>query len=417
MKIALQRPSNKALYFIYTILYTTGFMFCSGTILQTFMINVGMSDAEISTYNAVIQFVQAAAILAMAFLADKIRRVLKVYASICLAMSIIAISLILCVFVRSDLAAVKWIIFAASVVTYFLLGVRNAFDYKICYEIFDMKNLGKIMGAAIAVSGLISFGVSAAYSYSVAKLDYYDVMTAFFILSAIAMIFSSVAAFTYKKVNDTSAPERKSGLDFSAFKNKKLGALMVPSFVRGFSCGIIALITVVGFSSGVLNTETATYVSLLTQITTFTGNMLFSILCRRIKTRMLLIASSVVLGAVLPLSVAGGGLAWFLIGFGISNFALMMANVSIPVLVCEIVPYEQIGSFTCIRMMIYTVGSVVASVVYKPLSDAVGFVWLFIIAGVMQIICGAGHFIVSKISEKEKRSAASARSDDSDIKA
>ena len=402
MKATLRRPTNKALYFIYSILYTTGFMFCSGTILQTFLLNVGMTDAEISTYNAVIQFVQAAAILAMAFLADKIRRVLKVYASVCLAMSIIAVALVLCVFVRSDIPAVKWIIFAASVITYFLLGVRNAFDYKICYEIFDMKDLGKIMGAAIAVSGLISFGVSAIYSYSVAKLDYYDVMTAFFILSVIMMILSSVAGFTYKKVNDTAVPEQNRGFDLSAFKDKKLGALIIPSFVRGFSCGIIALITVVGFSAGILKTETSSYVSLLTQITTFTGNMLFSVICKRVKTRTSLLVSTIVIGAVLPLSVVSKELAPFLICFAISNFALMTANVSIPVLVCEIVPYEQIGSFTCIRMMIYTVGSVIASVVYKPLSDAIGFIWLFVIAGVMQIICGAGHYAVSKMSEKEK---------------
>ena len=159
-------------------------MFCSGTILQTFMLNVGMTDAEVSTYNAVIQIVQTCVIFAMAFLADKIRRVLKVYTSIILSVSIIAVALLFCVFVRSNLDTVKWIIFGSSIVTYFMIGVRNGVDYRIYYDIFDMRDVGSMMGAAIAISGLVSFGISVAYSFMVKKLDYYDVMTMFFILSS-----------------------------------------------------------------------------------------------------------------------------------------------------------------------------------------------------------------------------------------
>ncbi|MCR5457273.1 MAG: hypothetical protein K6F14_04270, partial [Clostridiales bacterium] len=199
----LRRPSNKTLYFIYNILYTTGFMFCSGTILQTFMLNVGMTDAEVSAYNAVIQIVQTGVIFAMAFLADKIRRVLKVYASIILSVSIIAVALVFCVFVRSDIDAVKWIIFGSSIVTYFMIGVRNGVDYRIYYDIFNLRDMGSIMGAAIAISGLVSFGISVLYSFMVTKLDYYDVMTMFFIMSAVMLVLSSAACFSYKKVINT----------------------------------------------------------------------------------------------------------------------------------------------------------------------------------------------------------------------
>lgn len=395
----LRRPGNKTLYFLYNILYTTGFMFCSGTILQTFMLNVGMTDAEVSTYNAVIQIVQTGVIFAMAFLADKIRRVLKVYASIILSVSIIAVSLVFCVFVRSDLDTVKWIIFGSSIVTYFMIGVRNGVDYRIYYDIFDMRDVGSMMGAAIAISGLVSFGISVAYSFMVKKLDYYDVMTMFFILSAVMLILSSAACFSYKKINNTPVAEKKKGLELAAFKNKTTIFLAFPSLLRGLASGIIALITVVGISGGILNTETATYVSILTQVTTFGGNMLYSIMCRRVKNRVTLILACIMIGIALPLSVVGGDLVTFLIGFAFTNFAYVIVNISIPILACEIVPYEQIGSFTCIRMMLFTLGSVISSLVYKPLADSIGFFWLFIAAGVIQILCGIMHFIVSKKSK------------------
>lgn len=113
----LHRPSNKILYIIYMTLYTTGFMFCSGTIIQTFMISVGMNDTTVSIYNAVIQFVQAAMIFAMIFVADRIRKVVKTFAVLVLTISLISISLIICIFFRSDSDIVKLIIFASSIIT------------------------------------------------------------------------------------------------------------------------------------------------------------------------------------------------------------------------------------------------------------------------------------------------------------
>lgn len=398
----LKRPSNKVLYFVYTILYTTGFMFCSGTILQTFMISAGLSETTISAYNAVIQFVQAAVIFVMAFVADKIKKVLKVYALIILSITIIAVGLVFCVFVRSDLTAVKLIIFGSSIVAYLMIGIRNAVDYRIFYEIFDMKELGRLMGIAIAVSGLVSFGVSAAYSYAVSNYDYYDVMIVFFILSAVMILISFVASYNYKKVNETPQIEQKPGLELSAFKNKVTLQLAVPGFFRGFSSGIFALITVVGFSGGILNIETATYVSLITQLTSFAGNIVFSLTNRKIRSSAAVLISSVMLGIALPLSIVTGNLIPFLIFYAITNFAYVIINVSIPILVCEIVPYDQIGSFTCIRMMIYTLGSVVASIVYKPLADLIGYLWLFILAGILQVICGVAHLIVANSIKREQ---------------
>lgn len=398
----LKRPSNKVLYFVYTILYTTGFMFCSGTILQTFMISAGLSETTISAYNAVIQFVQAAVIFVMAFVADKIKKVLKVYALIILSITIIAVGLVFCVFVRSDLTAVKLIIFGSSIVAYLMIGIRNAVDYRIFYEIFDMKELGRLMGIAIAVSGLVSFGVSAAYSYAVSNYDYYDVMIVFFILSAVMILISFVASYNYKKVNETPQVEQKPGLELSAFKNKVTLQLAVPGFFRGFSSGIFALITVVGFSGGILNIETATYVSLITQLTSFAGNIVFSLTNRKIRSSAAVLISSVMLGIALPLSIVTGNLIPFLIFYAITNFAYVIINVSIPILVCEIVPYDQIGSFTCIRMMIFTLGSVVASIVYKPLADSIGYLWLFILAGILQVICGVAHLIVANNIKREQ---------------
>lgn len=394
----LKKPDNRVLYFIFTILYTTGFMFCSGSILQTFMLSVGMSETDVSVYSAVTQFVQVIAIFGMTFLADKFKKTLKIYASTVLSVTLIAVALVFCVFIRSDLAAVKVLIFASSIVVYLMIGIRNAVDYKIIYEIFDMNTIGKLMGVVIAVSGLVSFGVSSLYSYAIARFEdhFYDVMTVFFILSAVMIALAALAGFSYKKINDVPEAEKKRGLDFSIFKNKTARALALPSFCRGFANGIIVLITVVGFSSGILSTQSSTYVTIITQAATFFGNIFFALICRRVSNKTSLLISSIMMAVAMPLSILNGGLAEFLIFYAVAYFAVMIISISIPLLVCEIVPYEQIGSFTCIRMMLFTLGSVVASVLYKPLADLIGYTWLFVVAGVLQIICGVAHYVVAR---------------------
>ena len=90
-----------------------------------------------------------------------------------------------------------------------------------------------------------------------------------------------------------------------------------------------------------------------------------------------------------------GNIYEFLIAYAISYMLLIIVNIAIPTLVYEIIPYSQIGSYSSIRLMLFTLGSVIASIIYKPLSDAVGYLNLFIIASVMQIICGLGYYIVS----------------------
>ncbi len=394
---------NRILYFLITIIYATGFMFCSGTVLQTFLLTVGLSEQDVYVYNAVIQAVQTVVILAMAFLADKLKHVMKLYASIVMSVTLIAVSLILCVFLRTDAVAVKALVFASSVIVYFLIGVRNAVDYRILYEILDMDTVGKLMGTAIAVSGLVSFGASALYSYAIKKFDYYDVMTVFFIASAALLLISSLLCFSYKKVNDMPESEKKRGLDLSTFKSRTTRELAVPSLFRGFANGIIVLITVVGISSGIVTTQTSSYISIITQAATFLGNIAFAVICKRMSNKTSLLLSSVIMAVAMPVAIMHGNITEFLIAYALAYFAYMIVSIAVPMLVCEIVPYEQIGSFTCIRMMLFTFGSVIASLVYKPLADSIGYFWLFVIAGALQIVCGAAHYLTAVRVKREER--------------
>ena len=67
--------SNLKKYYIYNTLYAVGFMFCSGAIMQTFLLQAGFSEGQVYAFSSFIQFAQVLMMVVMTFLSGKIRKV------------------------------------------------------------------------------------------------------------------------------------------------------------------------------------------------------------------------------------------------------------------------------------------------------------------------------------------------------
>ena len=78
----------------------------------------------------------------------------------------------------------------------------------------------------------------------------------------------------------------------------------------------------------------------------------------------------------------------------------MIIDTAIPVIVTEIIPQNQIGAYTSIRMLVFTGAQAVATLIITPLVGVIGYVGLLIFASIMQFVCGIVYYIVAK---NEKR--------------
>ena len=67
--------SNIKKYCIYTTIYNVGFTFCTGAVMQAFLIQAGFSDNKLYYLNSLMQIMQVAVMLALTFLSGKIKRV------------------------------------------------------------------------------------------------------------------------------------------------------------------------------------------------------------------------------------------------------------------------------------------------------------------------------------------------------
>ena len=85
-----------------------------------------------------------------------------------------------------------------------------------------------------------------------------------------------------------------------------------------------------------------------------------------------------------------------MIFFLLAYFFRIIIDTAIPVLITKIIPREQIGSYTSIRMLVFVAGQGVAPLLITPVSAAVGNTGLLVFASVMQLICGVVYWWVAR---------------------
>ena len=78
----------------------------------------------------------------------------------------------------------------------------------------------------------------------------------------------------------------------------------------------------------------------------------------------------------------------------------MIVDTAIPVIVTEIIPQNQIGAYTSIRMLVYTGAQAVSTLLITPMVSVIGYTGVLIVASVMQFVCGIVYYLVAKKYKK-----------------
>ena len=97
----------------------------------------------------------------------------------------------------------------------------------------------------------------------------------------------------------------------------------------------------------------------------------------------------------LPFFVMGGSV-WFLVLFFIAYLFRMVVDTAIPAVVTEIIPQNQIGAFTSIRMIVFIGAQAVATLIIMLILGVVGYNGLMIFAAIMQTVCGVGYYLSAR---------------------
>ena len=159
--------------------------------------------------------------------------------------------------------------------------------------------------------------------------------------------------------------------------------------------GIFNVIATIAISTSILNETTSPYVSVILQIATFAGNLFFAFAYKKLSTKNLLLLATLGVCVSFPFSLEVGAIGFFCC-FTVASFFRFVIDTAIPVVITEIIPKEQIGPYTSIRMLIFTGAQAVATLIITPLKDAVGYTGVLIFATAMLFICGVTYYAVAK---------------------
>ena len=137
--------SNIKKYCIYTTIYNVGFTFCTGAIMQTFLMQVGFSEQQVYILNSLMQIMQVAMMLVLTFLSGKIKRVKAVTSISYLSLSLLTAVLLMGA-INPELIKRGYVIavFIASGISYVGVGLYNILSYCLPYYTIDMKDYGKM---------------------------------------------------------------------------------------------------------------------------------------------------------------------------------------------------------------------------------------------------------------------------------
>lgn len=393
--------SNETKSYISGALYNAGYMFCTGAIVQTFFLQIGLSDQQVYLYNSLIQMAQVFMMVLMIFISPRIKKVKQVMGVS--YMSITAIAVILLIGALSPTLVDNIfiiILFSVSVVCNLGVGVYMVLAYCLPYYTIDMSRYARFLSLQMVFTGATTFALSSLHTFIVSKFNYMSAMACFFAFSIVCFALASVFCFSMKEKKDAEGARRSSKEDYVAvFKNKDTYILLLPNFTRGIAAGVVNVITVIAISTALLNEQTSSYINIVMQVGMFAGNLLYAAYCKRISTVRVLLISTVGASVFLPICLSAGTVG-FLLLFFFAYFFKMIMDTALPVIVTEIIPKEQIGAYTSIRMLVFTGAQAVAALLITPIVKVIDYVGLLIFAAIMQLICGIVYCIVAKMRKK-----------------
>ena len=215
--------SNNLKYGFHTVFTALVIMFCTGTVLQTFLLESGFSEKQVYLYNALIQGVQVVVMVLSIFFSDLIRRMTRAVGFMTLAWVFLFFAMLFASGNREGNVAVSVaVVFSVAFVVYCVYGLNTVEGYRLPYAIMDMKSYGKVLGVSSAVSGVVCFGFSLLYSFLITKFPYFPITTVFIVLAIIFCALAAVCCFIMKELPSVNESKPKEKRNLEIFKNKKI---------------------------------------------------------------------------------------------------------------------------------------------------------------------------------------------------
>lgn len=387
---------NLLKYYSRSIIWYFLTLLINGAVLQTFLLEYGVSERMVNDYCSSMQIVQFLSMLSFAKKMDQIKNVIKASAY-CHLSSLVLLVPLLFISIHQNIPIGKTVIllFVLGSVCNIFLAISSTLDYKLPYSIMDMRDYGTVSALVGALANLISLLCTASISFFQRWHSYFGIMTVIFLLGTLCVPVSVVLTRTMKdngysaKKEDRAQTKTKRNI----FRYRPFYALFVPNLLRGLCAGMFTLAVSVGYYQGVLSVKSASVLATVSFVTAFLGFFSYPLLSKKLSEHRLLLYFSIGMVVSLPLMLIGNKTNSYILFYGIVSFLINVINNAVPVAVTKIVDYDMMGQYSSWRLLCHAVGTALGGFLCIPMIDFFGGVITLLIYGVCQLISGASYYV------------------------
>ena len=370
-----------------------------GTLLQTFLIENGFAEENVTVLLSVLQVIQIATIFFFSAIADKLKGYKNMMAIAGFAIIPLNLYFILLSFSPGNTGGVFWFLALGAIYNIYL-GVNNILSYKLPYTIMDMSRYGIYNSVSGIVSGVLGLGAAALISFLQARFDFFAIMRVFYIVTVIFTLLMTAATFSLKESTEKLELGGGEVKKSNVLKYKPFLVLIIPNVLRGFCTGIIDMITAIGYFIGRLDKESAAILMTVVSLTAIVASLVYSLIARKIREKYILLGSSILVVVFMALMILIKGTAAFITFYALAYFFIYLVSISVPVSIARTIHYDIIGQYSGGRMLLHTLGITIAGFVCIPMIKLLGAELSLIISGCMQLISGFCYYLFLNNYEK-----------------
>ena len=358
---------NKICTVIAYTLFVAASLCSSGTLMQTFLSEIGFSSGQIYIHSSVVQAVTMLTILLLSRWADGKNIIFKVTLAILLSGGLFFGYLPLC-FPISDSKTAFVLLITVSILQAFTLALHTICDYKLPYYLFKPEEYGVVLAVCGMISSALTFVVGIAISALSKSLPYENIMLIAFIISAIMLIFSGVMRSLSRPLFDISKlPENTAKIPLKrTVLHPAFLQLLVPHLLRGYGFGVTCVIAVAATELGFSAAATTATIPVMA-LSTILSCAVFGLFSNKISYQHLIIIGSLFF-IPLPLILFTKSTPIFLVVYAFLIFGRNLIDNAVPASLIYIVPSEIAGPYNALRLVLHFSGIVISNLLASLIS-------------------------------------------------
>ncbi len=380
--------SNEKKYYLRGVLEVVVTLFVSGGIIQTFFAEIGFSNQQIGSYTALTNLIQVVVMVLSIFLADTTRNVKGTMALLNLSTVVFCgVMLLPCLDPQMDTDTIYWLVMALCTVRNLFAGFSGILFFRMLYIVADPKDFSRLESNNSILCGVFSIAVSGTVSLLSAWIDFRTIMTVGFFVSALFSIGVSLALNSLRP-RSGFAPAQAKRFRPSILLRRDFRFFYLPNFLRGLGNGLMGLMVVVCLKAVSSDTVVVSGLTAISSVAAVVGAWLFGALRKKADTALLYAGCSLLMCLLLPLMVAGSSIPVFCSLYFIISCAYYSNNIAGALYPTEYVPYEDIGAYTSVRLIVMTLGQAVAGYIVPELLEVLPAMLLLALVGTAQLVSG-----------------------------